>query len=163
MRSLSRASDFGVSAGAPDEGRYLLKLRSNRRASGSARLRAAEFHWVRNSWGFAAGRSAGCNSAKVSSLKRKYAVTKRCSRMAAPVKSIMDARSDWFGGARRTSPSPSKKAPVTRPATSSVKAMVPSSKVMCKAARSSDTSRMLYTRDLSSPTVRNCEYKASAE
>ncbi len=86
----------------------LLKLSSSRKASNWARLRAVESHWETNSWALAAARSAGCNSVKVSSLKRKYAVTNFSSRMAAPVKSIMDARSAWLLGISRTSPSPSK-------------------------------------------------------
>ena len=65
-------------------GRELLKLSSSRKASSWARLRAVESHCETNSWEFAAARSEGCNSAKVSSLKRKYPVTNFSSRMAAP-------------------------------------------------------------------------------
>ena len=42
----------------------------------------------------------------------------------------MDVRSTWLGGTSRISPSPSKNAPVTRPSTVWLKAMVPLFKVM---------------------------------
>src|SRR5260370_567484 len=97
--------------------------------------------FVSDGLGFVPRPLVGTMSVGVLSLKRKYALEKRSSRIAIPVNRLIDFRSALLGGASSTSPSPSKNAPVILPSTSLVKAIVPSSKVMWIAARSSDAPR----------------------
>ena len=114
----------------PSTGSIWLKVTSNLRASACARVRAVSPHRLMKPSALSAARRPGLSSAAVSSLKRKYADVKRSSSIAMPVNRPMDLRSTSSGGIRSTSPSPSKKAPVIRPRTSCIRAMVPSSSVM---------------------------------